>query len=126
MESTIPKYQDTPWYQATKTVAKTTSDVSITSPVYLYKDYNNPAIMVYTKNEEEVNDLRNTTRQTLNLLHVQGFSLPITYVNGSFGENLSFIPFDHLHQSYHRPLVSCSKDGIGILGSTSELNQAPG
>jgi hypothetical protein len=82
--------------------------------------------MVYTKNEEEVNDLRNTMRQTLNLLHVQGFSLPITYVNGSFGENLSFIPFDHLHQSYHRPLVSCSKDGIGILGSTSELNQAPG
>jgi len=61
-ESAIPGYQSVQRPQVTKTLAKTASDGSGAGPsealpVYSYKDYERPACVVYTKNEEEVNDL---------------------------------------------------------------------
>ncbi|KAF9645234.1 ribonuclease H-like protein [Thelephora ganbajun] len=61
-ESAIPGYQDTQRHRVTKTLTKSTSDTSGTGPssslsVYSYKDYEDHPIVVYTKNEEEANDL---------------------------------------------------------------------
>lgn len=59
-ESTIPGYQDAQRPRVAKPLAKTTSLASGARPssaVYSYKDYEDPAFVVYTKNEEEANDL---------------------------------------------------------------------
>ncbi|KAF9781270.1 ribonuclease H-like domain-containing protein [Thelephora terrestris] len=58
-EPAIPGYQDAQRSRASKALTKTTSDAgpSNTLPVYSYKDHEDPAIVVYTKNEEEANDL---------------------------------------------------------------------
>ena len=61
-ESVIPGYQDAQRPRVTKALTKAASDASGTGtspalPVYSYKDYEAHPIVVYTKNEDEVNDL---------------------------------------------------------------------
>jgi hypothetical protein len=61
-KSAIPGYQDAQRSRVLKALTKTISNASGTGPsnslpVYLDKDHEDPTTVVYTKNEEETNDL---------------------------------------------------------------------
>ena len=67
---------------------------------------------------------RNMIKQTLDLLRVQGVSFPVTCADSIFREMFSFVKLNHFSKGYHGSSVPRCKDGIGIPGSTSELDQA--